>query len=95
MSVMLKTNSKYLTYILKKYRNSDFSNYINDCRIDYIINEMNSNPQLLQYKIAALAEKCGYTSHSQFTSIFKSKKGISPSELIYFLKKKKEKTNLT
>lgn len=29
MSVMIKTNTKYLSYVLKKYRNSDFYNYIN------------------------------------------------------------------
>jgi len=88
MAAILKTNTKYLSYILKKHRNSDFSNYINDYRINFIINELHSNPQLIQYKIAALAEMCGYTSHSQFANIFKAKKGISPSQFISYLEKK-------
>ncbi|WP_407402136.1 hypothetical protein [Chryseobacterium sp.] len=29
MAVMLKTNTKYLNYVLKKHRNADFSKYIN------------------------------------------------------------------
>lgn len=87
MAVMLKTNTKYLNHVLKKYRNSDFYNYINDCRIDFIVSELHDNPQLRQYKIAVLSEMCGFSSHSQFTSIFKSKKGISPSHFIDFLQK--------
>lgn len=87
MAVMLKTNTKYLSHVLRKYRNSDFYNYINDCRIDFIVRELHDNPQLLQYKIAALSDMCGYSSHSQFTSIFKMKKGMSPSQFINFIQK--------
>lgn|GEM_PF-1100770 len=85
MSVMLKTNTKYLNYIIKKYRNSDFYNYINTQRINYIVKELHEHPHLLQYKISALADMCGYHSHSQFGSIFKSIKNISPSQYISFL----------
>ena len=88
MSVMLKTNTKYLSFLLKKYRNNDFNNYINDARINYIINELHQNPQILNYKISVLAEMCGYASHSQFSSIFKEKKDISPSKFIDFLQKR-------
>lgn len=85
MAVHLKTNTKYLSYILKKYRKEDFYNYINDCRINYIVEELLSNPILRQYKIAVLSDMCGYNTHSQFASIFKQKKGISPSQYINFL----------
>lgn len=85
MAVLLKTNTKYLNHILKKYRNSDFYHYINTCRINYIVKELHDDPQLLQYKIAVLSELCGYNTHSQFTSIFKSQKGISPSQYIHLL----------
>ncbi len=85
MAVMLKTNTKYLTYILKEHRGSDFYNYINVKRINYIVKELHDNPALLQYKIAVLSEMCGFNSHSQFASIFKSIKNISPSQYIQFL----------
>ena len=91
MAVMLKTNTKYLSHILKKYRNSDFYNYINTKRIDYIVKALHDDSSLLNLKIAAIAEICGYTSHSQFTSIFKSVKGISPSQYISFLNEEKSK----
>ena len=86
MATELKTSTKYLTYILKKYRNADFYNYINESRINFIVRELHDNPKLLNYKIAALSNMCGYTSHSHFANIFKNSKGISPSQFIEFLK---------
>jgi len=89
MAVLLNTNTKYLSYILKKHRNSDFHGYINDKRITNIVAELYQNKKLLNYKIASIAESAGYTSHSQFGSIFKEKMGISPSKFIEFIKKSK------
>lgn len=86
MAVLLNTNTKYLNYILKKYRNADFNTYINASRINYITKELHSNPKLKNFKISALAEKCGFGSHSQFTSVFKAKTQISPSQFISRLK---------
>lgn len=85
MAVMVKTNTKYLSHILKKHRESDFNDYINTYRINFIIKELHDKPQLLQYKISAISEMCGYQTHSQFGTIFKNKKGISPSTYINFL----------
>ena len=82
MSVLLNTNTKYLNYVLKKYRNSDFNNYINASRINYISKELLDDPKLRKYKISALAEKSGFSSHSQFTSVFKIQTQISPSQFI-------------
>lgn len=89
MAVLLNTNTKYLNYILKKYRNADFNSYINAARINFITKELHHNPKLRNYKISALAEMCGYSSHSQFTSIFKAKTNISPSQFISILKQEK------
>lgn len=86
MAVLLNTNTKYLNYILKKYRNADFNAYINSSRINYITKELHTNTQLRNYKISAIAEMCGYSSHSQFTSIFKAHTEISPSQFISMLK---------
>lgn len=90
MAVMLKTNTKYLSYILKVYRNADFYTYINNCRINFIVKELHDNPSLLNYKIAVLSDMCGYNSHSQFASIFKSIKEISPSQYISFLRQERK-----
>lgn len=87
MATLLKTNPKYVTYILKKHRNADFHNYINTQRINYIITLLQNDPKILNYKIAVLSDMCGYNTHSQFASIFKSQTGISPSQFINEVKK--------
>ena len=55
---------------------------MNDLRIDYFIQLLKDNPQYRKYKIAALAEMCGYNSYNQFALNFKVKTKISPSQNI-------------
>ena len=90
LAAMLKTTPRNLTYILKKYRNDDFYNYLNTLRIDYIKDALQRHPRFLNYKIAVLAEMCGYSSHSHFTLVFKTETGISPSQYIDLLRKEKK-----
>lgn len=88
LSVKLKTNTKYLSYIINKYKKKDFNSYINELRIFYILKKMESNPAYLNYKISYLAEECGFSSHSKFTAVFKSVVGMSPSHFMDMLGKK-------
>jgi len=82
LSAHLNTNSKYLSYIIKKHKQKDFNNYINELRIKYIIDKLHEDPQWRQYKISVLAEKGGFSSHSKFATIFKANTGQSPSIFI-------------
>lgn len=88
LAALLKITPRNLSYILKKYRNDDFYNYLNTLRIVYFIHILNENPKYLNYKIAALADMCGYNSYSQFAVNFKAKTEISPSQYISLLKKR-------
>lgn len=76
------TNTKYISHILRKMYNKDFTTYINHLRIDYIVNLLENEPKYRHYKISYLAEIAGYSSHSKFTSIFKKIKGFPPFEFI-------------
>lgn len=87
LSVLLETNSKYLSYVINKHKKKDFNNYINELRIFYIIKKLESSPEYLNYKISYLAEECGFSSHSKFTDKFKAVTGMSPSTFIAFLSK--------
>ncbi len=83
----LNTNTKYLSEIIKIYRNKTFSNYINGLRIDYIIHKLFSDPVYREYKINYLAEVCGYSSRQVFVICFKKETGFTPSFFIENLKK--------
>lgn len=89
----LGTNSKYLSEILKQHKEKSFSQYINDLRIDYIIKLLYEEPKYREYKIAYLAEECGFSSRGFFAKTFKEKTGISPSYFIENLRSSSEKAH--
>ncbi|MDN3725203.1 helix-turn-helix domain-containing protein [Aequorivita sp. SDUM287046] len=86
MAAQLETNTKYLRYIIKNYKCTDFTTYINELRVSYIINKMKTDPHYLQYKISYLGKEVGFTSHSRFTKTFKKLTDCTPSEFINKIK---------
>lgn len=83
----MKTNTKYLSYIINNYRNKDFNGYVNELRINYIIAKMETDSRYLNYKISYLAEECGFATHSQFTTVFRNITGLSPSTFMAYRRK--------
>lgn len=86
LSTMIDTNSKYLTYVIRKNKNQDFSTYINQLRINYIVNKIQSDSNYQNYKLSYLADECGFSSHSKFSQYFKVFVGKSPSDFISDIK---------
>ncbi|WP_314244552.1 helix-turn-helix domain-containing protein [Empedobacter tilapiae] len=87
MSTLLESNPKYINYVLSHHKNMNFSDYINQLRINYIVKKLIDNPQYLNYKISYLADSIGFSSNSRFAYIFKKQLNITPSEFISLLKK--------
>ncbi|WP_022828998.1 helix-turn-helix domain-containing protein [Flavobacterium antarcticum] len=82
LATILGTNSKYISYIINHHKGKDFSSYINELRVFYIINRIENDPLYGQYKISYLAEEAGFSSHSKFSSIFKQVTQLSPSAFL-------------
>ncbi|WP_170826869.1 helix-turn-helix domain-containing protein [Flavobacterium caeni] len=87
----LNTNTKYLSETIHVHKCKNFNTYINELRINYIIKMMTSDARFLNYKVSYLAETCGFSSHSAFSSVFKSVTDLTPKQFVSFLKKKNEK----
>lgn len=85
LATKMQTNAKYLSYLIKEHRNTDFNNYLNKLRIDYIMKTLKEQPEWRQYKISVLASETGFSSHSQFSAVFKHITGLSPSVFIKLL----------
>ncbi|UMB59996.1 helix-turn-helix domain-containing protein [Lutibacter sp. A80] len=83
---LLNTNTKYFRNFLKNYKNTDYTHYINNLRINYIKNKLTTDKAYLNYKISYLADECGFSSHSKFSACFKDITGYSPSEFIEDIK---------
>ncbi|QIY89497.1 helix-turn-helix domain-containing protein [Chryseobacterium gallinarum] len=82
----LSTNTKYLSEVIKVYRNHNFTSYINELRINYIIRKLYENPVYREYKITYLAEECGYATPRVFVNAFKQQTGFTPSYFVEQLK---------
>ena len=86
LAAQFDTNTKYLSEIINKHNNDNFNTYINKLRIAYIIEKIKTEPNYRNYKISYLADESGFSSHSSFTTIFKSITGIAPTTFIEFAK---------
>lgn len=81
------TNTSYISTVINNNKNKNFNNYINELRINYIVQKLKNDPQYLKYKITHLADESGFSSHNTFTAVFSNFIGVSPSNFIKFLSK--------
>ncbi|WP_109434442.1 helix-turn-helix domain-containing protein [Aquimarina sp. AU119] len=83
LAKQLKTNSKYLSKIINTYKKKSFSVYINELRIDYVINKLKNDSKFRLYTIKAISREIGFNTTEAFSKSFYKKTGIYPS---YFIK---------
>ncbi|WP_298427747.1 helix-turn-helix domain-containing protein [uncultured Kordia sp.] len=81
------TNPNYLSKIVNHYKKCSFSNYINQLRIEYSIEQLQNNPTYIRYTIKAIAAEVGFNNVQSFSKAFYNLKGIKPSYFIRQLKK--------
>lgn len=87
----INTNTTYLSKIINSHYQKNFTEYINDLRIDFTLDRLNNNKLFSQYSILAIANEIGFKSKESFNSAFKKRTGVLPSNLIKALNKQKKK----
>ena len=87
LASILHSNTKYVSYVINKYKNKSFNDYIHYLRINYIIHKMREDSRYLDYKIGFLSEECGFSSHSKFSKAFEKMTGMKPSVFMEFMQK--------
>jgi AraC-like DNA-binding protein len=81
------TNSSYLSKTINHYKGKNFSQYLNDLRIQYAVTKLKREKKLRKYTVKALAEEFGFNNSESFAKAFHSNTGLQPS---YFIKKLNE-----
>jgi AraC-like DNA-binding protein len=76
------TNANYLSKVINHYRNKNYNTYLNDLRIEYIVELLKSQSRYRNYTIKALADEAGFSTPQHFSKAFFASTGIYPS---YFL----------
>lgn len=89
------TNAKYVGYIIRKHRESDFASYINGLRIQAILQDIAIHEEYLHYKLSVLARQYGFTSHATFSNAFKKETGKNPSDYFSALRKELEEGRIS
>ncbi|WP_312923888.1 helix-turn-helix domain-containing protein [Empedobacter brevis] len=92
LSKQFETNTKYLSEIIKIHRQKQFNSYLNELRVNYIVNRLKNEPSYINTKVSYLASDCGFTSHSTFTTIFTQIMDESPSVFIKRIKEEQKKS---
>ncbi|MFK7750699.1 MAG: helix-turn-helix domain-containing protein [Kordia sp.] len=84
---IVNTNSKYLSKIINSHKKKNFTTYVNDLRIDYLIDRIRHDPVYKKYTINAIALEGGFSNPQTFYRLFKQRTGLKPG---YFIKKVRE-----
>ena len=79
MSNDTKIPKHHISYFFKMYLNSDFTEWKNKARVDYVITIINSG-DAENLTLDAISKKAGFVSRSTFINAFKSYTGKTPSE---------------
>ncbi|WP_170164472.1 AraC family transcriptional regulator [Sinomicrobium pectinilyticum] len=82
LAANFNTNTRYLSKIINFYKDKNFSNYINDLRINYCIERLKSDKQFRKYTIKAIAQECGFNTSESFSNAFLKNTEIKPSFFI-------------
>lgn len=83
----IKTNTSYLSSVVNNHYNKTFSEYLNELRINYVIEEMISNATYRKYSTQAIAESVGFKNAVSFTKSFNKRTGVTPIQFIKGLEK--------
>src|SRR5690606_14623444 len=80
----LNTNSTYLSKVINSSMQVNFSNYLNNLRVEYAIEKLAKSEKFRSYTIKAIAEESGFSTAQSFSTAFYKITGIYPS---YFIKR--------
>lgn len=87
LSTAFNSNPRYLSNIIRHYRGKVFTEYINDLKIDYIIELLRNDKKVRKFKNKALAEEAGFSSTQLFVNVFKAKTGMPTAFFIEEIQK--------
>ncbi|WP_188460208.1 helix-turn-helix domain-containing protein [Marivirga lumbricoides] len=77
----IEVSPKYLSYLVNKFYQMNFKNYLNQQRVQKVIEELKAGKHKKQ-TLLSIALDAGFNSKSSFNAIFKSLTGHTPTEYL-------------
>lgn len=87
LSSQFDSNVRYVSKVITHYKHKKYIDYVNDLRVDYVINLIKQENKYRNYTLQALAEEAGFKTSQHFTKAFLSRTGISATFFIKQIKK--------
>ncbi len=87
LSKQFNTNSKYLSKVINTYKNKNFSVYVNDLRVEYVVEKVKKDSKFRNYTIKAISGEAGFNTTQAFSKAFHKSTGIYPSYFIRNIEK--------
>ena len=81
-----KTNTAYLSKIINSQKKTNFSNYLNQLKVNYIINLLKRDEKYHKHTMRDLAELSGFSTTRHFSDAFFQSTTLRPNEFIKQLK---------
>jgi AraC-like DNA-binding protein len=78
----LNTNTTYLSKVINKNKQKNFTRYISEMRINYCLNKLKTDDSWSLLTLEAIAKNCGFKNYRSFSSSFLKQTGKLPSEFI-------------
>ncbi|WP_376751332.1 helix-turn-helix domain-containing protein [Sphingobacterium mizutaii] len=81
LSREIGSNHKYITHIINRNLDTNFSHYINRLRTNYMLQLFSTNGDSSKVNLTILSSKCGFSSYFKFSRFIRLEYGLSPKEL--------------
>ncbi len=82
LSKKFNTNSKYLSKVVHSYKNKTFTEYVNELKINYIINRLKQDKKFKHYTLRAIAKEVGFNTTEAFAQAFYKQEKIKFSDYL-------------
>jgi tetratricopeptide (TPR) repeat protein/AraC-like DNA-binding protein len=92
MAKLLETNTKYVSILIHEYRDKKTPEYLNDLKIDHLVDLLAKDSKARNYTHKALATEIGYSTTNSLHKAFFNRTGVSFTEYLEGLQVKNQET---
>ena len=86
VSKLVKTNSKYLSIVIREEKGKSFGDFVNELRIKYALIKLETSPVFRNYTVTSMALELGYKERKSFAKSFFNFTGITLASYLANLK---------
>ena len=82
LSKKVGSNPKYVASIIIHEKGYNHTCYLNNLRIQYVIEKLKNDPHFKKYTIKEIARDAGFATSNHFSNEFRARMGVLPSEYV-------------